>query len=108
MNRVLSRTPAGLALTDLGILRGQHLPVEVLRFNGVLPTPTSIRSGLYPLVKTLAFAFMREKLSLAAVAFLEFAQSKVGEKILRANGYHPVAQGRQEAIGRAVVVSFNC
>jgi phosphate transport system substrate-binding protein len=94
VNRVLARMPSGLGFTDLGILTGQHLPIKVLRFNGVLPTPSNIRSGLYPLVKTLSFAFVREKLSDTAVAFLEFAQSKVGEKILRANGYLPVSIGQ--------------
>jgi phosphate transport system substrate-binding protein len=94
VNRVLARMPSGLGFTDFGILTGQHLPIKVLRFNGVLPTPGNIRSGLYPLVKTLSFAFVREKLSDTAVAFLEFAQSKEGEKILRANGYLPVSIGQ--------------
>ena len=94
VNRVLARTPAGLGFMDLGVLTtDQHLPVKALRFNGVLPTPSNIRSGLYPLVKTLAFAFVREKLSETAVTFLEYAQSKDGEKILWDNGYLPVAMG---------------
>jgi phosphate transport system substrate-binding protein len=92
MNRVLARTPAGLGFTDLGVLTGQHLPIKLLRFNGVSPTPANIRSGLYPLVMTLAFAFMRERLQDSAFTFLEFTQSREGEKILRSNGYLPVSE----------------
>jgi phosphate transport system substrate-binding protein len=99
MNRVLARTPGGLGFTDLGTLLDLQLPIKVLRFNGALPTLANIRSGAYSLVKTLAFAFVEERLPDSAIAFLKFVRSKDGEKILRARGCLPATEGRPSPAG---------
>lgn len=89
MNRVLARTPYAIGLSDMGAITSERLPIKVLRIDGVLPTPENVLSGRYPLVKSLAFAFLKDKLPAGAKAFLDFVRSKDGEKILRANGYLP-------------------
>ncbi len=93
MNRMLARTPATLGFTDLGAMADQQLPIKALRFDGVLPSLASIRTGSYLLVKTLAFAFVEKKLPGNAVAFLEFVRSPDGEKILRGKGCLPATDG---------------
>ena len=85
MNRVLARTPYAIGLSDMGAITAERLPIKVLRIDGVLPTPENVLSGRYPLVKALAFAFLKDKLPAGAKAFLDFVRSKDGEKILRAN-----------------------
>ena len=92
MNRILARTPAALGVTDLGAMADQHVLIKPLRFDGVPPTLASIRAGSYPLVKTLAFAFVEKRLPENAVAFLEFVRSPEGEKILRSRGCLPATE----------------
>ncbi|MDD1748913.1 MAG: substrate-binding domain-containing protein, partial [Methanothrix sp.] len=99
MHRVLARTPAGLGLTDLGAMADQHLPIKPLRFEGVLPTLANLRTGSYPLLKTLAFAFVEKRLPEAAAAFLEFVQSPAGVKVLQAMGCLPAAEGDSMLVG---------
>ena len=89
MNKVLASTPYALGLSDMGAITAERLPIKVLRVNGVPPTPKNVRSGRYPLVKTLAFVFLQENLPAGARAFLEFVRSREGRKILEANGYLP-------------------
>lgn len=89
MIRVLGRTPYAIGLADMGAITTQRLTIKPLKVNGVLPTPENVLSGRYPLVKTMAFVFLKDKLSAEAKAFVDFVRSREGERILRANGYLP-------------------
>ncbi len=89
MIHTLAERPRVLGLTDLGSIRSEGVSVKPLAFNGVRPTPEEVHRGRYPLVRTLAFVFRKERLPAEAAAFLAFVRSKEGEKILRANGYIP-------------------
>lgn len=89
MVRVLARTPYAIGLADMGAITSQRLPIKALSVNGVPPTPENVRNGKYPLVKTMAFVFSRDKLAAKAKAFMDFVRSREGGKILRANGYLP-------------------
>ncbi len=74
----------------MGEITAELLPVKVLKLNGVSPTPENISNGSYTLVKPLSFIFLKDKLTAEAKAFMDFAQSSEGQKIVRANGYLPV------------------
>ncbi len=87
MNRAIATTPNAIGVTDTGLLRAQRLPIKVLSFNGIAPTPQSLRAGRYSLVTTLALVFRKERLSEEALAFLSFICSQEGAKVLHANGY---------------------
>lgn len=89
MHRVLARTSYAIGLSDMGAIAAERLPIKVLKVNGVLPTPENVLHGRYPLVKTLAFAFPKDKLPPGGKAFLDFVRSREGERVLRANGYLP-------------------
>jgi phosphate transport system substrate-binding protein len=89
MNRLMARTPYAIGLSDMGAITVERLAIKVLKIGGVLPTPETVLSGRYPLVKSLSFAFLKERLPAGAKAFLDFVRSKDGGKILRANGYAP-------------------
>lgn len=90
MVQVLGRTPYAIGLADMGAITTQRLSLKPLKINGVLPTPENVRSGKYPLVKTMTFVFLKDKLPAEAKAFLEFVRSSEGKTILRAKGYLPV------------------
>ena len=89
MNKLLTRTPYAIGLSEMGTIAIERLPIKALSFNGMSPTPENVKSGSYPLVKTLSFVFLKHKLPSDAKTFLDFVQSQKGEKILRANGYLP-------------------
>lgn len=91
MERVLAKTPYTIGFVDIGTLVAERVSfVKVLRFNGVSPTLENVSNGKYPLVKDLAFVFRKDRLPANAKAFLDFIQSREGEKILRTNAYLPV------------------
>lgn len=90
MNQTLARKPHAIGLSDMGAITTERLPIKALKLNGVSPTLENMTSGKYPLVRTLSFVFFKDKLPAKAKAFLDFVQSKEGEKILSANGYLPL------------------
>lgn len=89
MDRLIASTPYAIGFTNLGVITVERLPIKALKVNGVAPTSENIRRGRYPLVKPLAFVFVEAKLPAGARLFLEFARSREGEKVLRANAYVP-------------------
>jgi len=89
MNRALVRTPHALGITDLGTVTAERLPVKVLKLNGIFPSGETVRAGRYPLFRTLAFVFLPDRLPPEARAFVEFARSEEGQRIVRASGYLP-------------------
>ena len=91
MNSVLAKTPYAIGLADVGTLAAERLSsIKVLKFNSVAPTLENVANGKYPLIKSLAFVYHKQKLPPNAKAFLNFIHSQEGEKLLRANGYVPV------------------
>jgi phosphate transport system substrate-binding protein len=89
MNRMLAKTPYAIGLSDMGAIIAERLPIKTLKVNGVSPTPENILNVKYSLVKALSFVFPKDKLPAEAKAFIDFVQSREGEKILRTHGYLP-------------------
>jgi phosphate transport system substrate-binding protein len=89
MHKVLAETPYAIGLSDLGAITVERLPIKALNVNGIPPTAENARSGKYPLIKTLSFAFFEGTLPAGAKTFLEFVRSRQGEKIIRDKGYLP-------------------
>jgi|GEM_PF-6526084 len=55
----------------------------------VVPTPDHVRSGHYPLVKTLYFVFAPDQLAPGTQAFLDFMSSPEATDRLAAHGSSP-------------------
>ncbi len=89
-NHALSTTPYAIGFTDLGMIATEHLNVNALKLNGIVPGDESMRSGQYPLLRDLFFLYRSESLPAPAKAFLDFVRSEDGDKILEANGYLPL------------------
>ena len=89
MSRALVRTHHALGITDLGTVTAERPPVKVLKLNGIFPSEETIRAGRYPFFRTLAFVFRPDRLPPEARAFVAFARSEEGQRIVRASGYLP-------------------
>jgi phosphate transport system substrate-binding protein len=89
MDKKIVHTANAIGLSDLGTLVTQRLAMKVLKFEGALPTVEDVRAGRYRLVKALNFVYLPDRLGPEAKAFVEFALSKDGQQLLRANGYLP-------------------
>jgi phosphate transport system substrate-binding protein len=91
MNRAIAGSPYAMGFSQLGDIAIEKLPIKVLKLDGVTPSVESAQSGKYPLVKTLSFVFVKDRLRPEAKAFIEFARSKKAHSILRAQGFLPGA-----------------
>ncbi|MBT1077047.1 PstS family phosphate ABC transporter substrate-binding protein [Geobacter grbiciae] len=89
MNQALARSRDVLGITDRGAVVAEKLPVKMLSLNGVEPHDNNVRSGRYPLSKTLAFVHRPGTLSRTGTSFLRFVFSGRGRKILKMHGYLP-------------------
>lgn len=89
MNVTLARTPDAIGLSDLGAVKIEKHAIKPLKVNGVAPTLGNLRSGKYPLWKTLIFVYREDRLIPEARLFIDFARSGKGEKALKSYGYLP-------------------
>lgn len=89
MNSAVARTPFSLGIGDYGSISSDHLSIKILTLDGVSPATKNVANRKYPLVKVLSLVFMKDRLSPGARAFIEFARSRRGLKILQENGYLP-------------------
>lgn len=89
MNLALSRSRDVLGITDRGAVMAEKIPVRMLSLNGVEPSDSNVRSGRYPLFKTLAFVHRTKGLSRNATSFIQFVFSEKGRKLLKDYGYLP-------------------
>lgn len=89
MNQALARSRDVLGITDRGAVVAEKLPVKMLSLNGVEPHDNNVRSGRYPLFKTLAFVHRPGTLSRTGTSCLRFVFSGRGRKLLKTYGYLP-------------------
>lgn len=89
MNQTLGRARDALGITDRGAVLVEKLPVKIMTLNGVEPHDDNVRSGRYPLYKTLAFVHRKGGLTQAGASFLEFVFSAKGRTLLKKYGYLP-------------------
>lgn len=89
MAAALARSQFAIGFSDVGTVTAGHLPIKVLKLNGALPTAENVASGRYPWVKSISFVFRKDRLPPGAKAFIDFARSAEGRRVLTANGYLP-------------------
>jgi phosphate transport system substrate-binding protein len=88
-NQALAMTPYALGVTDFGMITTEHLRINVLKLNGIQPSPENVVNGTYPLSRELSFIYRQDNLPAEAHAFFDFVFSEAGRGILQANGYIP-------------------
>jgi phosphate transport system substrate-binding protein len=87
-NDAITTLSGSLGLTDTAALVDYGPAIKALRFEGARPTTAKVADGSYPLTKDLYFAF-KEPLGGEVRAFMTFAASAEGRKIIAAGGGVP-------------------
>jgi phosphate transport system substrate-binding protein len=89
-NQALAKTPYAIGVSDLGMIKTEHLNLKVLKLNGLMASPENLLNGSYLLDRELSFVYREKNLDERASLFFDFVGSDEGRKILTANGYLPV------------------
>lgn len=90
MNIRLAETRGSLGLAALSAVLAARQGIKPLRLNGVAPSLSGPDASRYPTWLTLHFVFKPLELPPQAKAFIEFARSAEGRRLLRANGVQPI------------------
>ena len=89
MNHKIQTLPDSIGFSDMGAIISQKLNIKILKLNGIYPSAKTVLGGTYPLYKTLSFVFRPDKLTPDMQAYMSYACSSEGKKILINNGYVP-------------------
>jgi ABC-type phosphate transport system substrate-binding protein len=89
MRESLADTRGAIGLFGEGAIP-TSLPIKALAVDGVMPSPQTVRSGAYPYHKDFAFV-TRGAPQGEAAAFIAFALSPAGRRVVEANGAVPLA-----------------
>jgi phosphate transport system substrate-binding protein len=81
----VAQTPGSIGASGLTSLIVTKLPLNILALNGVRPTPQTVASGAYPLVKKIDFV-ITPGTSPAALEFIKFVYSPQGRAIAEKTG----------------------
>lgn len=84
-NEAVLRTEGSIGASGLAAIMAGNLPLNILSLNGILPTPTALANGRYPLAKDINFV-TTGKLPAAAAEFLDFIYSIKGHAIVEKIG----------------------
>jgi phosphate transport system substrate-binding protein len=84
-SETIARTPGALGASGLTGVIIEKLPLNVMRLNGVEPTPETLAKGLYPLGKELNIVTLGA-LSEPVRKFLAFVYSSEGRRIAQSAG----------------------
>lgn len=94
MREALTDTRGAIGLFGQGKIPA-GLPVHAIAVDGVMPSPATVDSGTYPFTKDFAFVTRGTPRGETA-AFIEFAQSNTGQRIIYERGGLPLG-GRRTA-----------
>jgi phosphate transport system substrate-binding protein len=89
-NKAISKTPYSIGVSDLGMIKTEHLNVKIVKLNGIVPSPENLLNNTYPLGRELFFLYREKSLPKEAKGFLDFVRSGEGSKILNSNGFLPL------------------
>jgi phosphate transport system substrate-binding protein len=89
MSRALQATPSSIGFHDLGAITLENRPLRAVALDGVSPDIASLRSGRYPLTRTLLMVH-RQAPSAGAAAFVDFVRSPPGREVIERGGYLPL------------------
>jgi phosphate/phosphite/phosphonate ABC transporter binding protein len=97
MESALEAYPGALGYTSLRSALALGEKVDVLRLDGVYPDGEAVGGGRYRLSRALAFA-VRDPVSPQSRAFLDFAASEAGRRVLAAHALIPLRREIRVAV----------
>jgi phosphate transport system substrate-binding protein len=83
------RLPGSLAVNTLALILSEQRKLNVIAFNGVMPSAKALAAGAYPYFKPLLIV-TRGAPSGALLQFIDYLKSPQGRAILEANGHFVV------------------
>lgn len=84
-NEMLSRIDGSIGTAGLAGIMATKIPVNILSLNSVMPGPTALADGRYPLSKDINFV-TTDRLPDAAAKFLDFIYSQKGRVVVERIG----------------------
>ncbi|MBI4912950.1 MAG: substrate-binding domain-containing protein [Acidobacteria bacterium] len=92
----LEGTPGSFGTTTLGLIQSEGRHIRAIPINGVSPSLENLANGSYRFPAPLNFVYLQDRGPRAATAFVAFAFSPAGQRILRGAGCLPLprATGR--------------
>jgi len=88
MQDAIASTEGSIGLVGSGSLP-EDLPIRVLSFRGVVPTPDAVADGSYPIYKDLSFVTLGPPDARAA-DFFRFVFAPQGRDVIRDHGCMPL------------------
>lgn len=85
----IQKIPGSFGVTSLALIISEKRPLRALTLNGVVATPETITSGLYPMVKHF-YIILPAVIEASTQDFIQFIKSSDGAAILVQNGHFVV------------------
>ncbi|MDY7020296.1 MAG: substrate-binding domain-containing protein [Cyanobacteriota bacterium] len=89
--QTVQNTPYSIGAFSLAYAISHDLPVNRLQLNGVTPTPETLKTGQYPMARTIGIIW-NQNASETTQAFVNYIFSESGANILEQSGFAPVVQ----------------
>jgi phosphate transport system substrate-binding protein len=92
----IERTPGSFGVTSYTLVASEKRKIKPLAVDGISPVGKNGVNDKYPYFMIFSLVFIKDRNTGAVRDFIDFIDSKEGEKILRMNGHIPVgkAQGK--------------
>jgi phosphate transport system substrate-binding protein len=82
----LEKRPTAIGISALSLILAEKRPFKMIPLNGVTPSVETLKSGQYPLSKSL-YMITKTPKTKDVQAFVKFIQSSEGRKILWQTGH---------------------
>ncbi|NEO53616.1 MAG: phosphate ABC transporter substrate-binding protein [Okeania sp. SIO3B5] len=89
----LENTPNSIGTFSLAYAISHNLPVNRLKLNGIVPTPENLKTGKYPMARTIGIVWSRD-VSDATQAFVNYILSQSGASALEKSGFASITQAK--------------
>ncbi|NER05933.1 MAG: phosphate ABC transporter substrate-binding protein, partial [Okeania sp. SIO3C4] len=92
--QTLESTPNSIGAFSLAYAISHNLPVNRLKLNGIAPTPENLKTGKYPMARTIGIVWSKD-VSEATQAFVNYIFSQPGTSALEKSGFAPITQAKE-------------
>ena len=90
----LKNTPNSIGTFSLAYAISHNLSVNRLKLNGIAPTPENLKTGKYPMARTIGIIWGKN-VSEATQAFVNYILSQPGSSALEKSGFAPITQATE-------------
>ena len=92
----IERTPGSFGVTSYSLVASEKRNIKPLAVDGISPVGKHGANEKYPYFMTLYLVYVKGRTTTSVENFIEFIDSKEGEKILRRNGHIPIGKAQSQ------------